>query len=80
MSKVATTKIYNISDVHTPELTQFRMTDQHIEVCGQMAEPGHHIEIPTEKWEASKPKYARLLKLKALAVGEVPEGYAPAGH
>jgi len=70
-----TVKIYNLTDIVTPVLKQYRLGANAFSVCGQLCAPGTAIEIDEALWARDKPRYDRLVTLGALAVGEPPTGY-----
>ena len=61
-------KVTNVTDVKSPRLSQFRLDNKSLEVCGQMVAPGKSAVLPKEDWLAQSRSYERLVKLGALKV------------
>lgn len=77
MSAAPTTvKVYNLTDIPTPNLEQRMMVRQHIAIAGRMCEPGAFVEVVDSPLLRVDCKH--LVSVGALSIGSLPPPYMQA--
>lgn len=79
-------RVFNLTDIETPVLTQRGLVGQHIAVGSRMVAPGEYVDV--EDTESVESKLEYVLTVGAVSVGVLPPAYvmarqakdASAGH
>lgn len=69
-------KVYNLTDIETPNLKQRALLNQHIAIGGRMCEPGEFVEL--EDSPVLRADTSHLVAVGALAIDRLPPPYAKA--
>lgn len=69
-------KVFNLTDISTPKLEQFKLVDQHVVVGRSLLAPGESAEVPDDT--ITRAGLQHYVEVGAVAVGSVPPSYAVA--
>lgn len=72
-SEPKTVKVFNLTDVSTPNLEQRKFVNQHIAIGGRMCEPGQYIEQTDSPQLREDCKH--LVSIGALSIDTLPPPY-----
>lgn len=75
-SEPKTVKVFNLTDISTPNLVQRKMLDHHIAIAGRMCEPGEFVEV--EDSLSLREDCKHLVAIGALSIGALPPPYMQA--
>lgn len=68
-------KVFNLTDIETPELKQRGLSQQSIAVGDKLLAPGASDDIDDATLARVRPELQRMVALKTVALGELPAEY-----